>query len=473
MWEWLDALGDKMPPAFIAIWPRGGGKSTGAEVMAIEVGASKRRQYCWYVRETQDQADKSVENVAALLQSPEVEFHYPEMAERGISKYGKPSAWRRNRLTTASGYTIDGMGLDKALRGTKSEEHRPDLIILDDVDGKHDTIAKTTRKLEIITDSILPAGSSNVAVVAIQNLVIPDGVFSRLADGRADMLLNRVVSGPWPAAFNLVYEQNPKWDFKNKTGEPKYIVKSGEPTWPGGQGLDVIQNQINLWGPSAFLREAQHQVERTGGIWDQIEFMRIDWLDRPDFVRTAVWVDPAVTSTDKSDSMGIAAGGIDAQGKIYGIYFWEAVTSPEDALKRAIKKALEIGSLTVGVETDQGGDTWLSVYKRACDQVRAEIEPGMVARWKESQKDSDNPEPMPDLILPEFDSAKAGAGHGSKVERNQKMLLDYEQGQVIHVIGTHGMVEKSLRRFPNKPLDLADAWYWAWHDLRGPSWLAM
>ena len=40
-------------------------------------------------------------------------------------------------------------------------------------------------------------------------------------------------------------------------------------------------------------------------------------------------------------------------------------------------------------------------------------------------------------------------------------------GRVIHVRGTHNTLERSLRRFPTKPLDLADAAYWGWYDMLG------
>ena len=72
---------------------------------------------------------------------------------------------------------------------------------------------------------------------------------------------------------------------------------------------------------------------------------------------------------------------------------------------------------------------------------------------------------MAAMKRPKYKYAKAGAGHGSKIERNQRMLADYEIGRVVHVTGTHVVLEKALRRFPNKPLDLADAAYWLWYHL--------
>ncbi len=451
MWQWVEDMPETSPPAFIAIWPRGGGKSTGAEVAAVELGASGKRLYCWYVRSTQDLADKSVENIAAILGGDRIEEYYPAMSQPKMGKHGKPKAWRRNRLVTSNNFTIDALGLDTAARGTKDEERRPDLIILDDIDGRHDGIAKTTKKMEIIKESILPAGAlGTVAVLAIQNAIIPDGIFSQLADGRADFLLDRIVSGPHPAAHNLTYKQIEDGTFK---------IISADPTWPEGQGIKIMQSQINLWGLTAFNREAQHDVDKSGGVYDHIEFRHCTWDELPDMERKAVWVDPAVTSTDKSDSMGIQAGGV-ADGTLYMLYSKEFITSPEDAICTAIRKAIEIGAGKVGIETDQGGDTWRSVYRLSMDKVKKEKE----NEYRDAYGDDWESE-FKDILWPTFGYAKAGAGHGGKTERGMRMLTSYDQGKVVHVIGTHTTLEKALYRFPNKPLDLADAAYWVWADL--------
>ena len=437
-WDFIDSIELGNPsPAFISCWPRGAGKSTGAEVAAVELGAHNKRKYCWYVRSTQDQADKSVENIQATLETPRIAEQYPEMHEAAMSRIGRPKAWRRNRLMTASGYVIDGLGLDKAVRGVKTEEQRPDLIIFDDIDERHDTIKTTSKKIETLTQSIIPAGSKYVVVVFIQNMIIPDGVMAQLVDGRADFLLQHNISGPYPAIENLAYEQT----------SSGFDIVGGEPTWPDGQGLDVCQRQINTWGLTAFLREAQHEVDNSGGMYDHIEFRYCQPSEVPDLVRVVVWCDPAVTSTDESDSMGIQADGIADDGTIYRLFSWEAITSPEDAIKRAIRKGYELKASNLGVETDQGGDTWQTVYRVAVDEL--------VQNEKLTKR-----------FIPPFAEAKAGAGHGSKVHRGQQMLFDYESGRIVHVIGTHKILEKSLRRFPNKPLDLADAAFWAWNDLR-------
>jgi hypothetical protein len=255
-WEWVWSIElESSPRPFIAIWPRGGAKSTSAELAVAALGLRGKRKYVLYVRETQEQADKSVANIAALLESKAVATYYPDHADRMVSKFGNSRGWRRNRLRTAGGLTVDAIGLDTAARGVKVEEQRPDLEIYDDIDDKHDSAGATARKIKTITTSLLPAGSSNAATLGIQNLIIPDGVFSRLADGRADFLTERIVSGPYPAVHDLTTEKVED----EETGTVQDIITGGEASWQG-QDLDVCQHDINKFGLAAFLQECQHDV---------------------------------------------------------------------------------------------------------------------------------------------------------------------------------------------------------------------
>jgi len=439
-WIWAIKKGIR-PPPFIAIWPRGGGKTTLAELSVVAIGARDIRAYVWYVRETQDQADINVMNIMDLLESSNIERYYPLLGAREIGKFGRPRAWRRNQLRTASGLTVDAIGFDTAVRGAKIKTDRPGYIILDDIDNKKDDYKVVTKKIQTLTTSILPSGSPDVAILGIQNLMINHGIFSMLAgiaEEKADFLINRIVSGPFPAIDNLDTEQQ----------NGKQVIVGGTPTWDV-QNLKVCQEDMDTWGYTSFMQEAQHEVEIVlGGIWNHIEFRRCDLKDVPDLVRGAVWCDPAVTSTDKSSNQGIVASGIGEDDIIYRLFAWEQIDTPEGVIKKAILKCFDLGFTEIGIETDQGGDVWRPAYKQV---------------WNEMKKNGDV---ASDARMPKFRQAKAGAGHGSKIHRNQRMLLDYEQGRVVHVRGTHLALEKALKRFPIKPLDLADAAFWDWFDLR-------
>jgi hypothetical protein len=434
-WRWVwNIQADQPASPFVAIWPRGGGKSQSAETACAVVAAQQSRRYVLYVCETQDRADTHVQNVAALLESPIYAKHFPRQAARRVGKYGNSQGWRRNRIRTESGLTVDAIGLDTAARGAKVDEDRPDLIICDDLDGLLDTPGTVTRKIQTLTKSLLPARASHGTVLVVQNLIHADGIVAQLADGRADFLADRIVSGPHPAIDGAVFAQD-------EGG--KWRITEGRSTWDALTLAD-LQRELDDIGISAFRAEKQHDVSRIeGGIFGHLTYRHCKWADVPPLDRIVVWVDPAVTDTDQSDAHGIQADGLARDGTIYRLYSWEARTSPEDAIRRAVLKAVELRAESVGVETDQGGDTWISVYDRVIATLG--LDPA---------------------TAPEFKQAKAGA-RGPKAHRASQMLADYERGAFVHVTGTHETLERALSRYLlRKPYDLVDAAFWSWADLR-------
>jgi hypothetical protein len=75
----------------------------------------------------------------------------------------------------------------------------------------------------------------------------------------------------------------------------------------------------------------------------------------------------------------------------------------------------------------------------------------------------------PGAVIPRFESERASRSTGDKTARASQMLVDYKRPRrIIHVLGTHDVLERAQRRFPKtKPLDLVDASYYGWHSLTG------
>ena len=434
--RWFEALTPGIkPPSRIEDWPRGGGKSSSVEGGTAYAGITGRRRFVMYVSGTQAKADVHVQAISSILERSGV--------ERSLNKYGNSKGWTQQLLRAANGFNVISFGLDAGARGIKLDEFRPDLIVLDDVDDRHDTLATVQKKIETITQSILPSGSTDYAVLFVQNTIHADSVMAQLIDGRAAFLLDREPIVVEPAVRGLEYTQR-----QTETGL-RYVITAGEATWDG-QSLTVCQGQINDWGLTAFLREAQHDVETiSGSMFSHLDFevIRIDRAQVPQIVRFAVWCDPAVTSTDQSDCNGVQVDGLGVDGKVYRFFSWEQRATPQQTIEMAYLKAVEYGALAVGVETDQGGDTWYSVAEQAWASLVAQ---GKV---------------RPGIRRPRFVGARAGSV-GSKAERGSMMLSAYERDQIRHVRGTHTVLEKALSRFLiKKPYDLTDAAYWSWCDL--------
>jgi predicted phage terminase large subunit-like protein len=301
-WRWLWALRPGVAASsFLGIWARGGAKSTSVELGAAVVGYFGLRRYALYISSTQSQADDHVSNVATMLEKLGV--------ERALNTYGYSQGWRVNRLHTADGFTLDAVGMDKAVRGVRRDEDRPDLLCLDDLDDQHDTPLTIEKKIDTLTRKLLPAGAASMAVVGVQNLPNMDGIFARLADGRAEFLLDRTLSGPHPALANLpetdwyVLEPTPE-------GPLRVRITAGTPTW-AGQDLAACESLIAKIGVRAFLVEAQHKIALLEGELFKREWFRVvdDWPHEATLIRFWDFASTAVQpGTDPDWTVGLLVG---------------------------------------------------------------------------------------------------------------------------------------------------------------------
>jgi predicted phage terminase large subunit-like protein len=291
-WSWLWALRPGEPArTFIALWGRGAGKSSAIEVGAAVTGIFGLRRYALYVCAGQQQADDHVSNVASLLEQAGV--------DRALNRYGFSRGWRVNRLRTAEGFTLDAVGLDTAARGVRIDADRPDLILLDDLDNEHDTPLTIEKKIMTLTRAILPTGSAALAVSGVQNIPNVDGIFAQLADGRAEFLLDREVSGPHPVLADIPdtdwWVQEPGPD-----GVPCIHITQGTPTWEG-QDIADCEALIVKIGIRAFQIECLHMTSRLTGTMFQREWFKIvpDWPRQAKLIR---WWDFAGTEEKRSGS---------------------------------------------------------------------------------------------------------------------------------------------------------------------------
>lgn len=243
--------------AFIAIWPRGGAKTTSGELAVAALAARRKRRFGVVVSSTRDQANERVGNVAAMVTSREYARWYPDVARRQVRKYGV-GRWSVAHLQTDSGFNLRAFGLDSPMRGAQIEGERPDLIVLDDIDREHDSPYMTRKKIEIITRAILPMRAPGAVVLGLQNLIIRGGVFDQLRGG-ADWLVNRYVSGPHPAIVGL------RWEEYQEQGRARYRITGGTPTW-AGFSIDRAQEELDAIGIAAFLVEMQHDLRSVGDL---------------------------------------------------------------------------------------------------------------------------------------------------------------------------------------------------------------
>lgn len=479
LWRWVWSIrAGVRPRPYIATWSRGLGKSTTAEVATVAVGARGVATYGWYISATEALAADHLATIETKLGSPALARWNPGLGRRRVGTYGGSKGWRRTRLSTEAGLTVDAVGLLEAKRGAKNDDDRPDWIVFDDVDQAGDSPEVTAKKLLRLSRDLLGAKARGAAILGVQNLIHETSIFSILT-GRTspaaigldpkngDFLLDRIAPAPVPAVYAAEYEQR----FVPEVGRTLWFLCGGTSSWPA-RSLASWNEELHDFGLSGFKTECQHDLEPPkGGV-----FGHIDWEDvrRPvasfaQILFRAVAVDPAVSNNDGSDSYAIAAGGYGADGRVYKTYGWESTpgtplpeegqdvdlgtgqaerpTTSEAVLARAILKAVEIGAGELIIETDQGGETWASVYARAVTFLRASGQLHPAA-------------PIPRLV-----PVKAAATQKSKYERWQTMAVAYDQDRIRHGPNLSATEAALQRAGARKPFDLADADWWLWDHL--------
>ncbi len=342
--------------------------STTAEMACVALAARGVRKYVLYVCETQDQADDHVQNVAGMLESKGIALYYPKLGEKMVGKHGNSKGWRRSRIRTASGFTIDALGLDTASRGIKLDEQRPDAMIIDDIDRDTDSPKITRKKIDILTKGIIPAGAENLAVMFIQNLIHAASVAAQLISNKADYLRRRKVVGPIPALINFAYVQNP---------DGTYSITQGVPTW---EGFDKARCEelLNKIGPRAFRTECQHDVNRVeGAFWsrEQIDACRVHSHEVPDLVRVVTAIDPSGGDAEHNDEQGIIIVGKGADGNAYVMFDASCKMKPQGWARRAITYHREFDGDKILGEKNYGGQMVESTVTSVDENDRMSMDP--------------------------------------------------------------------------------------------------
>lgn len=251
VWEWGEALTPGVrPSALIEAWNRGAGKSTTIEHLVVRSAVRASRSFFLYVCHTQKAANRHVTSIANTMERVGI--------QRALNQYGLARGWSAEKLRCANGFNVLAFGLDAGGRGVKLDDLRPDGIILDDIDELGDSLYMIGRKIETITSTVIPSGTNDLAVIFVQNPISANSVMSQVLDGRAEMLHDRLDVRPVPAIYDFAYKAT-----VSETGKRRFVITAGRPSWEG-KPLSVCQAEIDASGITAFLRECQHDVKRTG-----------------------------------------------------------------------------------------------------------------------------------------------------------------------------------------------------------------
>ena len=238
-----------------------------------------------------------------------------------------PFEEEKNNLGNATALIIKKMNvkimicsIEQSIRGMRNNEHRPDLIILDDIEDQTSVKTKEGRNktFDWLTGEIIPSGTRKTRIIAIGNLLHEDCVLKRL---------EKKIENGEVKLMNGIYREYPIIDAK------------GKPLWAGRYPTpeSVEEEREKSMDDVTWHREYLLKIISSEG-----QIVKPEWITLYDKVPTdgfrgiCIGVDLAIGEKETNDCTSMVIGYVFGMGKKMKIYiqpkpFNARVPFPEQA----------------------------------------------------------------------------------------------------------------------------------------------
>lgn len=280
---------------------RGSGKSTlitlSYPIWAI-VG-SQQKKFILILSQTQSQARLHMANIKRELESN-------DLLKADIGPFEEVSdEWGSNSIVISKyGARITVASTEQSIRGLRHGEHRPDLVICDDVEDLNSVKTREGRDKTFLwlTGEVLPIGDQGTKIVIVGNLLHEDSLLMRLKKG----VENEKLDGKFFAYPLLDMQNNIAWPAKFQTL------------------TDVEKLRATIGTDSAWYREYLLRI-----ISDADRLVHPEWIqyydsipseDSGDFHYTATGIDLAISQRESADYTAMVSAkvfGYNEKLKIY------------------------------------------------------------------------------------------------------------------------------------------------------------
>ena len=332
--------GDVMVPVAVAA-PREFAKST------ITSFGYTIHQICHHLRnfviigsDTEDLAgDLTGYLLLELAMNQRLRQDFGELANVDWSVYG---------FVTKNDVRVLARGRGQRIRGLKHKQHRPDLVILDDLENdqnvKNPRITKDL--LKWIKETVYPG------IAATGNLFLIGTILAKRSG------LNIIIRGeeePYGYWIRKIY---------------RAIQEDGTSLWPGAHPIEKLLKQKQLMGSVAFNKEKQNNPTDMDSPFreDWIRYYHEDEIKGLELVRVAA-LDPSSTQT--GDDKALISVGLDQSAMIYYVLSaWVRKSSPSGMMDACYRQQDEVFWTRLGAEDNALKDFLKAVMDEAAKRYK-------------------------------------------------------------------------------------------------------
>lgn len=280
---------------------RGSGKSTLLTLSYViwSILGVQQKKFVLILSQTQAQAKMHMANI-------KYELEHNELLKADIGPFQEVSdEWGSNSIVLSNfGARITIASTEQSIRGIRHGEHRPDLVICDDVEDLNSVKTREGRDktFQWLTGEVLPIGDQETKILIIGNLLHEDSLLMRLKEG----IDNQKLEGKF-FAYPLLDKDNAiAWPTKFKTMD------------------DIEREKAKIGNESAWYREYLLKI-----ISDVERVVHPEWIhyyenlpseDSDDFLYYATAIDLAIAKTDTADYTAMVSAMICGSGENLRIY---------------------------------------------------------------------------------------------------------------------------------------------------------
>jgi predicted phage terminase large subunit-like protein len=247
------------------VGPRGSAKSTIATLCyVLRAAVEGWEPYIWIVSDTIPQAQLHLENVKSELTGNRL------LAKAYPRSTGAGPTWRTDFVELPNGPVIEALSTGQRLRGRRKNEHRPTLIVADDLQNDGHMVSAVQRELSRrwFHGSLLPAGDKRTNVVnlatalhrealAMELLTAPGWTSRRFAAIQA-WPTNTELWSEWESIYVDAGNVNAKRDARAFYDLNRAAMHAGAvELWPAEEDLYTLMRMRVESGRTAFEREKQ------------------------------------------------------------------------------------------------------------------------------------------------------------------------------------------------------------------------
>lgn len=285
--EWTQPNGLKQGRHAV-IAPRECGKTTVAyTVLPLWAAAHGHAKFIAAFSDTAGQAHRHLNTFKRELESNELlRADYPELCSPQRRPGGVTVSDRQDEYAAKSGFRFVAMGIDGPASGLKDGAKRPDLILLDDIEGGAGTytLYEATKRLETLRNTIFYLNLA-ARVLITGTTTLNGGLIHQLVQEKESWVESEAVNVHYYPAL-----------YRDSAGHERS-------TWPAKWSVEWLKEERDR-NPREFGRNLMNQpMPVSSEYWVPTDF-RYGALAHPS--RRVISIDPAVTTRRSSDETAVA-----------------------------------------------------------------------------------------------------------------------------------------------------------------------